>query len=303
MTLGKKLSNYRKMLGFTQQQLGEYLNLSAQAVSKWENDLAEPDIATLKSLANLYSLTVDELLNSNNEDFQPKSQTAEASFNDGGAKLETIGFCKNCGIVVTEENIGERTPVVLCKDCYEEKCKNEELQRLERQRAAKEAELEHQRRLDEIEDKKKKISNDMKHKVKVSSIVAGIITLVFFVLWVMLLVNNFDFGLLVTGLILGASIFTFVSLLFYDTAVLDVLEYMGTASINWPGIIFDLDLEGLAFLIIVKALFAALGFIFGLVCAVLGVFVSMFISIFIYPFVMHNMKISIKNGEESKYVI
>ena len=40
MTLGKKLSSYRKIAGLTQQQLGEHLNLSAQAISKWENDLA-----------------------------------------------------------------------------------------------------------------------------------------------------------------------------------------------------------------------------------------------------------------------
>ena len=65
MTLGRKLAGYRKLAGFTQQQLGEHLNLSAQAISKWEKDLTEPDLATLRVLAELYKVTVDELLDLN----------------------------------------------------------------------------------------------------------------------------------------------------------------------------------------------------------------------------------------------
>ena len=67
MTLGKKLSNHRKLAGITQQQLAEQLNLSAQAISKWENDMSEPDLTTLKALARLYNTTVDELLDVDGE--------------------------------------------------------------------------------------------------------------------------------------------------------------------------------------------------------------------------------------------
>jgi transcriptional regulator with XRE-family HTH domain len=58
MSLGRKLANYRKLAGFTQQQLGEALNLSPQAISKWENDLAEPDLATLRALSELYKIPI-----------------------------------------------------------------------------------------------------------------------------------------------------------------------------------------------------------------------------------------------------
>ena len=143
----------------------------------------------------------------------------------------------------------------------------------------------------------------MKRKVKISSIVAGIIAVAFFVIWLVSFSSTLKFGNAVAGLILSCFIFTFVSLLFYDTAVLDVLEYMGTASINWPGVIFTFDLDGFIFLIAIKALFAVLGFLFGLVCAVIGVFVSIFISIFIYPFVMKEMVSCIKKGERcAKYL-
>ncbi len=296
MTLGKKLSNYRKMLGWTQQQLGEHLNLSAQAVSKWENDLAEPDLITLKALAKLYSVTVDDILNNDNENFQSKASKSESHAEEEQERAATIGFCKNCGIVVTEENIGERSPVVLCNDCYVAK-------NLKHKKQLEEAELERKRRLDDIDRLQKASSNEMKRKVRISSIVAGIVAIAFLVIWIVSSASSISFGNVLAGVILSCFIFTFVSLLFYDTAVLDVLEYMGTASINWPGVIFTFDIDGFIFLIAIKALFAVLGFLFGLVCAVIGVFVSIFISIFIYPFVMFEMVRCIKKGEHcAKYL-
>ena len=52
----------RKKNYYTQQALGEKLNISAQAISKWENDLSEPDLATLKKLAELYNISVSEII-------------------------------------------------------------------------------------------------------------------------------------------------------------------------------------------------------------------------------------------------
>ena len=69
-TIGKKLYNLRKQSGFTQDYVAEKLGVSAQAVSKWENDIACPDIMTLPNIANLYGITVDELFE--NEDVQSK---------------------------------------------------------------------------------------------------------------------------------------------------------------------------------------------------------------------------------------
>lgn len=67
MTLGQQLALYRKKQGLTQQQLGEKLNVSAQAVSKWENDLSEPDITAIQKLATIYGVSVDSLLNGSEE--------------------------------------------------------------------------------------------------------------------------------------------------------------------------------------------------------------------------------------------
>ena len=61
MSLGKKLSGYRRDAGYTQQQLGDLLNVSAQAVSKWENDQAEPDLQMLRRLCLIYKIKMDDL--------------------------------------------------------------------------------------------------------------------------------------------------------------------------------------------------------------------------------------------------
>ncbi len=60
-TIGKKLYDLRKQSGFTQDYVAEKLGVSAQAVSKWENDIACPDIMTLPNIAELYGITIDEL--------------------------------------------------------------------------------------------------------------------------------------------------------------------------------------------------------------------------------------------------
>ena len=48
MSLGNKLAALRKNSNMTQEALGKRLDISAQAMSKLENDLSEPDMATLK---------------------------------------------------------------------------------------------------------------------------------------------------------------------------------------------------------------------------------------------------------------
>ena len=61
-TLGKRIMRHRKALGLTQDQLAEQLGITAQAVSKWENDQSCPDIAMLPRIARVFGISVDELL-------------------------------------------------------------------------------------------------------------------------------------------------------------------------------------------------------------------------------------------------
>ncbi len=64
-TLGKRIAAHRKRLGLTQEQLAEKLGITAQAVSKWENDQSCPDISVLPLLADIFGISTDELLGRN----------------------------------------------------------------------------------------------------------------------------------------------------------------------------------------------------------------------------------------------
>ena len=67
MTLGKRIATLRKEKGIKQEELAQMLDISAQAVSKWENDLTCPDINALPKLAQILGVTVDELLSGKKE--------------------------------------------------------------------------------------------------------------------------------------------------------------------------------------------------------------------------------------------
>lgn len=61
-TMGSRIAAGRKKLGLTQDQLAEKLGVTAQAVSKWENNQSCPDISLLPKLAELFGTTTDALL-------------------------------------------------------------------------------------------------------------------------------------------------------------------------------------------------------------------------------------------------
>ena len=70
-TLGKRIMRHRKSLGLTQDQLAEQLGVTAQAVSKWENDQSCPDITMLPKLSHIFGITTDQLLGSAPEESAP----------------------------------------------------------------------------------------------------------------------------------------------------------------------------------------------------------------------------------------
>ena len=62
MTLGEKIKKLRLENSWTQEQFAEMLGVSAQAVSRWENDLSMPDISMLAPIAYTFNVSCDYLL-------------------------------------------------------------------------------------------------------------------------------------------------------------------------------------------------------------------------------------------------
>ena len=65
MEFNEKLQELRKQKGLTQEELAEKLYVSRTAVSKWESGRGYPNIDSLKAIAKFFSVTVDELLSTN----------------------------------------------------------------------------------------------------------------------------------------------------------------------------------------------------------------------------------------------
>ena len=63
--ISKNIKEFRARKNLSQKEFGRLVGVSAQAVSKWEREIAYPDIFTLPSLARLLGVSVDELLNGN----------------------------------------------------------------------------------------------------------------------------------------------------------------------------------------------------------------------------------------------
>lgn len=72
LKIGKRIQDLRKQKGLTQEQVAAALNISAAAVSKWETDTTYPDITILNPLARLLGVSVDVLL-----DFQEQMTEEE----------------------------------------------------------------------------------------------------------------------------------------------------------------------------------------------------------------------------------
>lgn len=56
------LKIFRKKNGYTQEQIAEKIGVSRQAIAKWENGDAMPDVENIIALADLYEVTVDSLV-------------------------------------------------------------------------------------------------------------------------------------------------------------------------------------------------------------------------------------------------
>ena len=73
-TLGKRIARLRRERELKQDELAAKLDVSPQAVSKWENDQTCPDITALPKLSEILGVTVDELLTGKKEETLPAVQ-------------------------------------------------------------------------------------------------------------------------------------------------------------------------------------------------------------------------------------
>ena len=86
LKIGETIKRLRKEQDITQEKLADYLNISYQAVSKWENGLALPDITLLPKLANFFGVSTDELLDLKASENETDLRRYEKEYHELGLK-------------------------------------------------------------------------------------------------------------------------------------------------------------------------------------------------------------------------
>ncbi len=103
---GQNLQRLRRQAGLSQQQLADRLNVSRQAVSKWELGAAKPDIDNLVQIGALFSVSIDELLTGGAAD----DRTAQSELR----RDDRMFWIRALSIVLTALGIAVIVLAVLC---------------------------------------------------------------------------------------------------------------------------------------------------------------------------------------------
>ncbi|MCH5161648.1 MAG: helix-turn-helix transcriptional regulator [Clostridiales bacterium] len=272
MEFGEKIAALRKERGMTQAELGTELNVTFQAVSKWERGESLPDFATMSRLAKLFGVPLTyfeeggEIADSDAPEEVPQEKEPQEKM---------IGVCTTCGMVVYDGQQGRTSPSLVCRSCCEKerqaavaKIKEQEKQQAE---AKRHAEFAKQASIAEMRGKRNK-----------GFIIGGIIAAVVLIISIVSAVTDTEPGLVIGGGILFTVFtFTFVTQLVWGGVVRDVC-LTGGAIVGMPGVIFTLDLDGMIFLIVVKILFAVLKMLIFIVTTLFFVVVALVISLFTF---------------------
>lgn len=89
-TLGRRIARLRLAKTATQERLAKELNVSPQAVSKWENDINYPDISLLPDLARFLGVSVDELLSGASASAQEIAAAQESAAEKSAAAVVSV---------------------------------------------------------------------------------------------------------------------------------------------------------------------------------------------------------------------
>ncbi|WP_055668372.1 helix-turn-helix domain-containing protein [Desnuesiella massiliensis] len=95
LAIGNKIKSLRKKRNLTQEQLGEHLGISFQSISKWENNIALPDITLVPKIATILGISIDELFDYDLKEINEKiksicNETYECRWNDDFRKEKEI---------------------------------------------------------------------------------------------------------------------------------------------------------------------------------------------------------------------
>ena len=285
MTLGQKLKELRSLKGLTQKDLADKLHVSFQTVSKWENGENEPDISTLKELATLFNCSVDYLIGSEKEGLTPEVPPTKTVI----IHQKELHVCERCKKDIPEDDLvmedvcvragGRGRSAQYRKAYYHTHC----LEEVKQERLAAAAKI-----------KAAKKARAKKHSFGwgiAGGVVALAISLAIFLAVPACQAALHPAVAVVLSIVIGYAIFAALYCIISGSYIGDVFMWAAGLSIRFPGLIFSWDLEGFAWLIAMKILFAILGFLVGVFALALAIILSGVLGAVSFPFVLiHNIR-------------
>lgn len=280
MDISNSIRLHRNKSGLTQKQLAEKLNVTPQAVSRWEKGIVEPDISTLKQMAEIFDVSVVELIDGPNEG-EEKSPATE----DQNAQAPESSVSATNVTSAQPEAIVPKVVVAMCEVCHEPIYGGERIcssfdgfrNRVVCSKCKK------------AEEQNKENNLQRRHKqrwVRGWSW-ATVSALAPLILMIICIVSDPGSAGIFCALFLPITVvlFCFVfCLLLNNTGVFDVaLTIWSWGAVRMPGIIFSLDFDGIVFLIVTKILFAVTGFCLFLLAFLLGSAIGGVCAIFAFP--------------------
>ncbi|MFZ9197700.1 MAG: helix-turn-helix domain-containing protein, partial [Bacilli bacterium] len=277
MTLGEKIRHHRTLANFTQKEFADKVNVTAQAVSRWEQDIVEPSIQTLKRMSEIFNVSLDEFLSNSfvpKQDESPPSPTPviiQQITQERVNEKRTIGVCEHCNRPILEgekihrHRFGLRNnhQLVLCEACNQNRIIS--------------------------------IQNDQWKKTKKNRFWAYFWGVLFSSPFIYgsfqgFFSGNLTFESFLTGLGLSYILFSFF---FTYTMKNNFIHSFFWEITSWgfvrlPGIIFSFDIDGLIFLITAKIILFFIGIGIALVAGSFALILSLLLSGFVLPFALFN---------------
>ena len=99
-TFGTMIAALRKEQGMTQLELAEKMGVTDKAVSKWERDLSFPDVNSIPKLAEIFNVTVDEMMHVKADTKENTEENTEESKITGIINIALKGVALAMGIAV-----------------------------------------------------------------------------------------------------------------------------------------------------------------------------------------------------------
>jgi transcriptional regulator with XRE-family HTH domain len=292
MGLGKNIQKLRTEAGLTQKELADKLFVTAQAVSRWEQEIVEPNIQTIKSIANIFGVDVNRIINEENETVSEETKTEEET------KQEVVEPSNNEQKSV-DVNVNIRQVLTMCDVCHKPIYVGEEVHTDENVYGAKTHECH-----DCYTKRTRRILNEKIRKGvfrrNLGIILGSISIAILIAISIIVGVTLKDMaGTIIPVGIAGSLLFgMFLFTMIVDNSFLpefwfDLSEF---GFVKFPGLIFHLDLDGIIWFITVKLLFFILGIILAVAACALATAFCMALTIFVFPFALNK---SIKHPELS----